>query len=76
MTIRYHCRHCETEIGSLPFESAQETFVCWISWIEEEEERFLTVGKDGDLTVRCICEECEHTLQSFPDYYTFTKWIQ
>jgi hypothetical protein len=76
MTIRYHCRHCETEIGSLPFESARETLRLLEELDRKEKERFLTVGKDGDLTVRCICEECEHTLQSFPDYYTFTKWIQ
>ncbi|WP_172373685.1 anti-sigma-F factor Fin [Sporosarcina jiandibaonis] len=76
MTIRYHCRHCKTEIGSLPFESARETLRLLEKLDQEEEERFLTVGKGGEMTVRCICEECEHTLRSFPDYYTFTKWIQ
>ena len=25
MAIRYTCRHCETEIGTLPFESVKET---------------------------------------------------
>ena len=76
VTIRYHCRHCESEIGSLPFESAQETLRLLEKLDQEEEERFLTVGKDGALTVRCICEECEHTLQNNPDYYSYTKWIQ
>ena len=43
---------------------------------EGEEERFLTYGKDGELTVRCICEQCEQSLRSFPDYYTLNKWLQ
>lgn len=76
VTIRYHCRHCETEIGSLPFESAQEALQLLQKLDETEEERFLTFGKDGALTVRCICEQCENSLQKFPDYYTFNKWLQ
>lgn len=76
MAIRYHCRHCKTEIGSLPFESAQEALRLLQKLDEKEEERFLTLGKDGDLKVRCICEQCEESLQSYPDYYTFTKWLQ
>ena len=45
MAIRYHCRHCETEIGSLPFESAQETLRLLQKLDEEEEERFLALWK-------------------------------
>lgn len=76
MAIRYHCRHCNTEIGSLPFESARDTLRLLETLDKEEEERFLTVEKNGALTVRCICEQCEQSLQSFPDYYTLTKWLQ
>ena len=43
---------------------------------EGEEERFLTVEQDGELTVRCICEQCEQSLLRFPDYYTLNKWLQ
>ena len=75
--IRYECRHCETEIGSIPFESARDT-LSLLQKLDEEgtEERFLVLGKDGALTVRCICEQCEQVLQSHPNYYTLNKWLQ
>lgn len=77
MSIRYECRHCETEIGSLPFESAKET-LRELKKLDEKQkgEQFLTNSKDGKVTVRCICEQCEQALQSFPDYYSLNKWLQ
>lgn len=74
--IHYHCRHCETEVGSLPFESARDALADIKRMDAEEDERFLTYKSDGSLTVRCICEECEQTLQQFPNYYTLKKWLQ
>ncbi len=76
MAIRYTCRHCETEIGTLPFESAKETVLLLQKMDEGEVEHFLTYELDGELTVRCICEQCEQSLRSFPDYYTLKKWLQ
>ena len=51
MAIRYTCRHCEIEIGTLPFESAKETILLLQKMDEEEDEQFLTYEKDGELTV-------------------------
>ncbi|MFJ7936804.1 anti-sigma-F factor Fin [Sporosarcina sp. NPDC096371] len=76
MAIRYTCRHCETEIGTLPFESVKETILQLQKTDEGQEDQFLTYEKDGDLTVRCICEQCEQSLLRFPDYYTLNKWLQ
>ncbi|MFD1926710.1 anti-sigma-F factor Fin [Sporosarcina siberiensis] len=76
MAIRYKCRHCDTEIGSLPFESAKETLQMLQRMDETEEERFLTYEKGGAVTVRCICEHCEQSLEKFPNYYTLRKWLQ
>ncbi len=76
MAIHYRCRHCNTEIGTLPFESAKDTILELQKLDEGEEERFLTVEQDGNLTVRCICEQCEQSLLRFPDYYTLSKWLQ
>lgn len=77
MAIRYHCRHCETEIGSLPFESAG-TVLSLIEKLDDKKngEQFLTFGEDGEWAIRCICEQCEQSLQQFPDYYTLKKWLQ
>ncbi len=40
MAIHYKCRHCETEIGMLPFESVKETILELQKMDEGEEERF------------------------------------
>ncbi|WP_438314086.1 anti-sigma-F factor Fin [Sporosarcina sp. FA9] len=76
MAIRYKCRHCDTEIGSLPFESAKETLQMLQRMDETEEEQFLMYEKGGAVTVRCICEQCEQSLEKFPNYYTLRKWLQ
>ena len=71
--IRYSCNHCHTEIGSIPFESAKDT----LSQIDgDDKSTFLSVDSDGGLHIRCICEHCEQSLQTFPDYYTLKKWLQ
>lgn len=76
MAIRYTCRHCDTEIGSLPFESAKELIVEIQQLDDGRGERFITFENDGEVTVRCICEQCEQSLLAFPDYYTLAKWLQ
>ncbi|WP_228548410.1 anti-sigma-F factor Fin [Sporosarcina obsidiansis] len=76
MVIRYSCNHCDTEIGSIPFEAAKET-IRKIETLDEGEKRsFLSVDHDGGLHIRCICEHCEQSLKEFPDYYTLKKWLQ
>lgn len=76
MGIRYTCRHCDSEIGTIPFDSVRETVLYLQQLDEHEEEQFLVYEKDGNLTVRCICEHCEQSLRNFPDYYSLQKWLQ
>ncbi|HEX5564278.1 MAG TPA: anti-sigma-F factor Fin [Sporosarcina sp.] len=76
MAIRYKCRHCATEVGSLPFGSAKETVRMLHQLNEGEEENFVTTCEKGHLTVQCICEQCEKSLREFPDYYSLGKWLQ
>lgn len=71
--IRYSCHHCQTEIGSIPFESVKSV----VSQLEStDKQSLLSVDSDGGLHIRCICEHCEQSLQTFPDYYTLEKWLQ
>lgn len=77
MVIRYHCRHCEVEIGSLPLASAGEVLEL-VKALEgtEKEKQFLNFEDDGRMTVHCICEQCEQALSQFPNYHTLKKWLQ
>lgn len=75
MAIRYRCRHCETEMGLLPFES--EDSVRKLHQLADEEwEHYVQKDNNGETTVRCICEQCEQSLKQFPDYYALQKWLQ
>lgn len=76
MPIRYKCRHCETEIGQLPFDSIDSQFLLKHEIKPDEQHIYIENGADGDYTVQCICEECQSSLQKFPNYYALKKWIQ
>ncbi|MFF2755665.1 anti-sigma-F factor Fin [Psychrobacillus sp. NPDC058041] len=76
MTIRYKCRHCETEIGQLPLDSIDEQFLQKNNITPEEQDLYIMHGVEGDYTVQCICEDCQSSLQKFPNYYALKKWIQ
>ena len=75
--ITYRCSHCYTEIGAIPFASIEKT----VRELQKQDDivqkkRFVHTTTQGELEVHCICETCEHTLQTFPDYYTVEKWLQ
>lgn len=76
MSIRYTCRHCHTEMGSIPFESAKELIERLHEMEAREGEQFVIQEDSGNWNVRCICEQCEASLRQFPDYYLLTKWLQ
>jgi len=76
MPIRYKCRHCETEIGQLPFDRIDDQFLHKHELTQEDQHIYIKNGAEGDYTVQCICEECQDSLQKFPNYYALKKWIQ
>lgn len=75
MTVRYRCRHCNTELGTLPFE-ANETIRNLQLFEVGEIDEFIEEDEQGVTTVHCICEHCEESLRQFPDYYALKKWLQ
>ncbi|RUL49143.1 MULTISPECIES: anti-sigma-F factor Fin [Lysinibacillus] len=75
MPVRYRCRHCETEIGTLPFD-ADETIKKMHLFEIGEIDDYIEKDEHGDTTVHCICEHCEDSLRQFPDYYALKNWLQ
>ncbi len=65
MAIHYKCRHCGTEIGILPFESAEGNDSRATKDGRRGRRTFSDIGQDGKLTVQCICEQCEQSLRGF-----------
>lgn len=75
MPVRYRCRHCETEIGTLPFD-ADETIRKLHQFEVGEVDDYVEKDEQGHTTVHCICEHCEDSLRQFPDYLALKKWLQ
>jgi len=74
--IRYRCRHCETEIGEIPLDSAEDVMSRLQLHAKEDSGNYLSVDPDGGTTISCICEECQQSLSRNPDYYALHKWLQ
>lgn len=75
MTIRFRCRHCETEIGTV-HASTNETIRRLQQFEIGAVDDYVEVKKNGDTIVHCICEQCEDSLRQFPDYHALNKWLQ
>ncbi len=75
MTIRYRCRHCETEMGTLPFDG-EETVRKLHQFEIGEVDDYIEKTKEGDTIVHSICEHCEDSLRQFPNYYALKQWLQ
>lgn len=75
MPVRYRCRHCEVEIGTLPFD-ADETIRKLHQFEIGEIDDYIVKNERGETTVHSICEHCEESLRQFPDYYALKRWLQ
>ena len=75
MPLRYKCRHCETELGQIPYDTVDTMNRLQLTEVGEIDE-FIELDAKGDATVQCICEHCEDSLRQFPHYHSLKKWIQ
>ncbi|KMY30693.1 MULTISPECIES: anti-sigma-F factor Fin [Lysinibacillus] len=75
MSVRYRCRHCEVEIGTLPFDADDTIRKLHIFELGEADD-YVEKDQHGHTTVHCICEQCEDSLKQYPDYHALNKWIQ
>ena len=75
MPLRYKCRHCETELGQIPYDTVDTMKRLQLTEVGEIDD-FIELDAKGDATVQCICEHCEDSLRQFPHYHSLKKWIQ
>ena len=75
MTIRYLCRYCEVEIGSLPFKDEEAVKKLHLFEVGEIDD-YVGKNAEGDTIVQSICEHCEQSVKQYPDYYALKKWLQ
>ena len=75
MPLRYKCRHCETELGEIPFDTKETMKKLQLTEVGEIDD-YIELDAKGDATVHCICEQCEDSLRQFPHYHSLKKWLQ
>ncbi|MER1987663.1 MAG: anti-sigma-F factor Fin [Solibacillus sp.] len=75
MPIRYCCRHCQAEIGTLPFD-ADKTITKLHQFEIGEIDDYIGKNGQGETVVHSICEQCEESLRQFPDYHALKRWLQ
>jgi len=76
MAIVYKCSHCHQLIGRLE-QSVVHTSVLGLDQLSaEEKEKMIEYKDNGDVQIHAICENCEETLDSHPQYHELDYFIQ
>lgn len=69
MAVIYKCRHCKQEIGELS-EEVVDTYQLGLHELTEEEQlEMVRFQEDGNMQIQTICESCQDTLESNPQYH-------
>lgn len=76
MALRYYCRHCGNSLGMLEDEEWLVSPKLGLDKLtDEEQQRIIHYGSDGDVHVRVTCEYCEEALKQNPDLFAQDRWI-
>jgi hypothetical protein len=76
MAIDYVCRHCNHNVGKLDQRAASASELGFDHLNEQERMEMIEYKKNGDMTVKTICEDCQEALQRNPDYHQLETFIQ
>ncbi|GGK01116.1 anti-sigma-F factor Fin [Lentibacillus kapialis] len=76
MAIVYECRHCGQRIGKLD-QQMVDTSMLGLDQLSSEEKRdMISYEANGDIKIKSICESCEESLGSIPQYHELDYFIQ
>ncbi|WP_028400970.1 anti-sigma-F factor Fin family protein [Ectobacillus panaciterrae] len=74
MNTHYYCRHCGNHIGSIEREEIYNVVLGHLT--EQEKQDMLHYDENGNIYVKAICEDCQHTLENHPHYHEYESFIQ
>lgn len=69
MALKYQCRHCGVQIGTIDSMSVDSEQLGLSTLTDEERMEMVTYDSNGDIQVKAICEDCHESLERNPDYY-------
>lgn len=75
MSIVYKCRHCKYTIGTLRQQIVSTSMLGIDVLTTKEKEKMVHYKENGDVHIHAICENCEDTLQSHPNYYELDYFL-
>ncbi|MGQ0452498.1 anti-sigma-F factor Fin [Bacillus sp. SS-TM] len=63
----YYCRHCGGNVGSINAEKVYSDVLFQLT--EQEVVEMIHFHENGNIYIKTICESCQETLASYPEYY-------
>ncbi|RYG72731.1 anti-sigma-F factor Fin family protein [Lentibacillus lipolyticus] len=76
MPIIYQCRHCGQEIGRLNQQMVDASMLGLDQLSADEQQEMVNYRDNGDVEIKSICESCEESLGSNPQYHELDHFIQ
>ena len=76
MSVVYTCRHCGLVIGEINEQVVDTTMLGWNKLSDEEKKEMIQYKSNGDVHIQAICENCEDTLGTHPEYHELDYFIQ
>lgn len=76
MAIVYKCRHCKQLIGRIEQAFVDTTALGWQTLTANERKEMVHYATNGDIEMHVICEDCQETLEHYPDYHALDTFIQ
>ncbi|MES5952847.1 DUF2757 family protein [Bacillus fungorum] len=70
----YYCRHCGSNVGSVTAEKVYSDVLFQLT--EQEVVEMIHFHENGNIYIQTICELCQETLESYPEYYEYEKFLQ
>ncbi|CAM4206406.1 DUF2757 domain-containing protein [Bacillus cereus] len=70
----YYCRHCGNNVGSIIAEKVYSDVLFQLT--EQEVVDMIHFHENGNIYIKTICESCQETLASYPEYYEYEKFLQ
>jgi len=76
MAVNYICRHCKSEIGSIPTTQVSELQLGFHSLTPEERSDIIAYNPNGDVTVTIVCDYCREALEANPELALIASPLQ
>lgn len=69
MAIHYYCRHCGIKLGSLEKHIISSEKLGLHKLTDHERKEMVQYESNGDISIKSICEDCQESLERYPDFH-------